>query len=599
MNHITNLTSYQYQNGINVTTSGNNEITQGQPDASNAHLNISNLHSGDIIQGKIMEMDGNQIKLMLNEGTILNARLEQEIQMLLGQKLFFAVQNNDSQISLSPLFENTAKQETGSVALKEAGLPITESNLKLVSLLMQEGLPIDKGMLGQLARQMNFYPSASMEELVQMQKLGLPINESNVNQFQQYLQNNSQMLQCITDVVNQVSDSVTQLIQQENFPDAKQMLIQVLEVFEAETEMPASNVVMENNNDKVSTPLQTNSTEIAQGEQKLQTDALPEGEAPSADILSKTPTNTDSTAIRDGLHQDNIPPGAEENQIMFSKETAAQDAIPLKSILTGKEMQDFMQNMKKLGMEEGLLRNAVDGKLNTGDILKHISQQLQENGIQNDDGIKQLVKSSFFKKILQSTIEKQWLLKPQDLTEEKCIERFYERLEKQTRQLQTGLEQNHLEQTPLAKTVQNMHSNINFMNDMNHMFSYIQLPLKLSQRNANGELYVYTNKKSLAKQGGDVSALLHLDMDYIGMLDIYIVLQNSERVSTNFKVEKEEVLELLETHMEELDKRLSERGYKLSSKVQVSEATQPVMQEILQDNTKKVPLVMYTFDAKA
>jgi hypothetical protein len=65
----------------------------------------------------------------------------------------------------------------------------------------------------------------------------------------------------------------------------------------------------------------------------------------------------------------------------------------------------------------------------------------------------------------------------------------------------------------MAKEVTNLRQNIDFMNQLNQMYTYIQLPLKMSNKTANGELYVFTNKRSLVKENGAVSALLHLNME--------------------------------------------------------------------------------------
>ena len=44
----------------------------------------------------------------------------------------------------------------------------------------------------------------------------------------------------------------------------------------------------------------------------------------------------------------------------------------------------------------------------------------------------------------------------------------------------------------------------------------------------DGELYVYTNKKNLADNDGNVSAFLHLDMDHLGPVDVYVAMQQQK-----------------------------------------------------------------------
>lgn len=585
MSYITNLNPYHYQQNINVSISGDRESVQTDSNSGVKTGSEHGLQNGDIIQGEIVETDGSQVKLMLNEGMVLTARLEQEIQLLLGQKMIFAVRGGKgSQISLSPLFENMSKQETGSTALKEAGLPINDMNLKLVSLLMQEGMSIDKSTLVQMSRQIGLYPDVPIEELVQINKLGLPVNEANISQFQQYTQNNHQLLQTISDVIEQIPDSYMLLAGQDNIRGANQMLIQILQTFESEDVSSQQNLVKDT--DTIITQNQdTDSLTISKPEPSFKSSMQAEITEVVKDTMQAI--GTDKAIV------------SSTGEIMEPSTTDSNEYIMSELPLNRTEMKELLHNLKQLGIDETTLKQMEAGRMDSPEIIRTIRRQIQSGLVPDTDISGHLLKSLSFKKVLHNAIEKQWLMEPQDLLEEKGVMRFYERLEKQTRQLLQGIEQNHLEQTPFAKAVQNMHANMNFMNDMNHMFAYIQLPLKLSQSNANSELYVYTNKKSLAKRSGDIRALLHLDMDHIGMVDIHIVLQNGEKVSTNFKVQDEEILDLLDSHMDELNRRLADKGYNLSSHVQICEVDRPVMQEILQDNKSSVPIAMYTFDARA
>ena len=50
-----------------------------------------------------------------------------------------------------------------------------------------------------------------------------------------------------------------------------------------------------------------------------------------------------------------------------------------------------------------------------------------------------------------------------------------------------------------------IHSNVEFMNQVNQMYTYAQIPLKMSGQHASGELFVYTNKKGTGagRKGSD------------------------------------------------------------------------------------------------
>ena len=149
---------------------------------------------------------------------------------------------------------------------------------------------------------------------------------------------------------------------------------------------------------------------------------------------------------------------------------------------------------------------------------------------------------------------------------------------------------------PLARTVANVGNNIDFMNQLNHMFAYVQLPLKLQGKNANGELFVYTNKKSLAKKDGSVSALLHLDMDHLGSVDGHVSLQN-QKVSTKFYLQDDQALDLIARNISVLNKRLEDRGYTMNAEFINKEENTTVMDEILKQGKNISALAGYSFDA--
>lgn len=154
-----------------------------------------------------------------------------------------------------------------------------------------------------------------------------------------------------------------------------------------------------------------------------------------------------------------------------------------------------------------------------------------------------------------------------------------------------------------AKSVQNLQNNVDFMNQMNHLFTYVQLPLKMAGNQAHGDLYVYTNKKSLANKDGNVSALLHLDMEHLGPMDVYVAMQKSQnKVSTNFTLRDEAALDLVAKHIHILNERLEKRGYSMNANFQLKEKNVPqtnVMREILTQNKNISVLSKTSFDMRA
>ena len=124
--------------------------------------------------------------------------------------------------------------------------------------------------------------------------------------------------------------------------------------------------------------------------------------------------------------------------------------------------------------------------------------------------------------------------------------RTYQKLGKQFKESVGSLEENGQSSSNAFQADDKFKPECGFLQQINQTYAYIQLPLHLRQgEHKTGELFVYTNKKNLAGKDGRVSALLHLDMEHLGPLDVYVALQDT-KVSTKFYVQNDTILDYLE-----------------------------------------------------
>ena len=207
--------------------------------------------------------------------------------------------------------------------------------------------------------------------------------------------------------------------------------------------------------------------------------------------------------------------------------------------------------------------------------------------------------SAMFEKIWDKQVSKHWMMDVETVMEKEKVKSFYDKLNGQVKELEQIFKNVNLEKSPAAKTIQNTASNLDFMNQLNQMHAYIQLPLKMANQNSHGELYVFANRKNRPRQDGKVSALLHLDMEHLGKLDVYVALEE-QKVSTNFYLEKEEYLDFLESHMDMLTGRLKKRGYICDVKTTLRNGeTEPVITTIEKQQGQPMLLSMQAFDVRA
>lgn len=249
-------------------------------------------------------------------------------------------------------------------------------------------------------------------------------------------------------------------------------------------------------------------------------------------------------------------------------------------------------------MPEELRTSVANGKISGQEFLKTVNQLLLKGALPDKESAFELLEGKAFKHILKNEMSRQWLLLPEEVANEHSVDKLYERLNSQMNRLNQALLESGRADTPLAKTVSNVTGNIDFMNQLNQMFTYVQLPLKMQNQGANGELFVYTNKKSLAKKDGSVSALLHLDMEHLGSMDVYVAL-NNQKVSTKFYLQDDKALDLIAQNIGILNERLESRGYSMNAEFINKEEKTNVMEEILKKDKNISVLAGYSFDARA
>ena len=566
-----------------------------------AQSEIRNMVPGQTIQGEVVGKEGNSVQIALDEETVLTARLERDLNIALGQVMSFEVKTNSgSQLFLAPLYANMANQATILKALSAAGLPESANNIRMVSNMMQEGMPIDRDSLAYVSRQLLDFPNADPASVIQMIRLGLPVSEINIGQFEAYKNYEHQILQSAGQIMEEIPQTFQELLAEGKDAEAVSFYEQIIKAFIG--------------------------TEGAEGQTEAGTQA---GEAASADnavggsageILAGTLAKTasdglaesgnmqDGEEILKGSHAEAEGKMKETLQEIGNQENAAQKTdreASTQAELSPKAWQRLGEMFQKLGADEALSKQIGNGSLSPKEVLTQLHHLLEGNPhtIREDfqEDIKMLFGSRAFRNLLEAGMKNDWLIKPEDVADKEKVEQLYERIREQTARMEAAFHMAGKADSAGAKSVQNLQNNVDFMNQMNHLFTYIQLPLKMTGNEAHGDLYVYTNKKSLAKKDGNVSALLHLDMEHLGPLDVYVTMQqNLNKVSTSFTVKDEEALNLIAEHIHVLNERLEKRGYSMKANFQIKEdGATNMMQEILDQNKNISVLSKTSFDMRA
>lgn len=557
---------------------------------------IRAMKPGQTLQGTVVNRNGNSVQIELAQDFSINAKIDQSVSLALGQMMSFEIKaNNGSLLSLAPLYTNTANTATILRALAAAGLPETAGNIEMVASMMEEGMPIDKESILSMSRQILDFPGQNLTSIIQMTKLGLPVTEANIEQFEHYMNANHQILGSVETIMDELPQVFRELMAAGKDNQAYAFYEAVLDIFTQEAE---GSVILQK---QVSGQMMEQQPVIQENV------AQTSGETSTQDT-AQTGTTAQSEEQLNGARQAQDDAQAMKAQadetVLHMADTTGEEG-GRQTVLTDRQWSGLADMLRNLGADEEMTGQIQKGEISPKEVLNLIRDLLPKAMHDQEAArvMERLLGGREFQNLLKSEIGKQWLIEPKEVADPKQVEQLYERVREQTIRLHQALAAVEKGDTPVAKSVQNLQNNVDFLNQMNHMYTYVQLPLKMLGNNAHGDLYVYTNKKNLAAKDGNVSALLHLDMEHLGPLDVYVTMQN-QKVSTNFTVQDDNILTLIEKHIGLLHDRLAKRGYDFKAQMQIKEQEEEgeqesIMRTILHQQKNISVLSRTSFDMRA
>lgn len=567
---------------------------------------VKSLVPGTTIQGEIIAKNGNEVQIRIDKDTVLQARLEQDVNVEEGQNIRFQVKNNGTTLTLSPLLTNTAQADNVYKALQMAGLPINESTVAMTDEMMKLGMSIDSRSLQNMFKDVVTHTDASATDVVFLHKMDMPLTESNLRQIQNYTELQHEVVKGMQDVTDALQGLINgtggaNVAAGGDIAAGADVAAGAAGV-DADTLTQYQNLVKELISDTLMGMLPDAAGAAGEGTGGNLTAGITgadlAGEVPAGGISGDALTAGITGADLTGEALADAPLSGNAVLIKGVLQDAAFSELLNNGLVTEEEAAGFLKEAAGLLTEKGITLSG-----NTTQEMMKALLDITAGNTQEAESLQRLFSGKVWKNLLESTVKMQWSLTPETLPKEGEVGKVYEKIIKSLHTLNETLQQSGAQNTALQESITNLSENIDFMNQLNQMYTYVQLPLKMQNGEKNGELYVFTNKRSLAEKDGEVSALLHLTMEHLGPLDVYVKM-NQGKVSTEFTVEKEETLLFLEKNMSILTDRLQKRGYDISCKMKVKdEAGEPEnpVERLLtekQNGTLSVH-AQYAFDVRA
>lgn len=567
----------------NQASASGAETLTGTKGVENLVSSLRSLTKGNIFEGTVSSMKNGRVTLALSSGQQISARIEGKVQLSLGQSMFFQVKSNDgSQIAIRPFsVEGTGANYTLLQALSAAGVPTESNYLSMVNRMMEEQMPIDRNSIQQMARMVNAHPEIDVQTLVQLNKLGITINEQNAAQFENYLDDK----QAITNDFDQLIEELPQVLESESL-SPQQMRNFGSEFLLALTD-GLEDVPLQNNG-FVSQEMLTES-----GAQNTIEKNITDGNSLEKSAILENGELLQTTEDRETVTQET----AIEQSVQQSESYSATPHT-LGALLDEKQLQNLNTMLGEL-LGTDATRYTKDSGV--AEVLKDIQQVLKDSLPIEREQIGKLFSSKEFVHMVKDTMQQQWTLQPQNLEADGTdkVTKLYDRMNAQLEKIVEALKSVGQENTGFAQTAADIQSNVEFMNQINQAYTYVQIPLQMSGQNASAELFVYTNKKALAEGDRELTAFLHLDLDHLGATDVSVKMKNKQ-VSTNFYLDDDASYQLISLNIDRLEKRLQEKGYQC--KVSVTNEAKHVnfVENFLKkDQPSAGQLHRYSFDMRA
>ena len=615
---------------------------------------VDRLTPGQIFEGSVTSVKGSQVVLSLSNGQNITARINTDLSFTEGQSVFFEVESNDgSTVMIHPVAAGTENNPTLLSALDSANLSVTERNLNLVNTMMQQKMPIDAKTLTAMSQLAASYPDADIKTLVTMKRLDFPITKEMITQFENYRASENTIREAAGNIAGQISstlsDSAISSSQAGSFLSAFTDVLDGLHSTRSLADTDASALVSglsaeaadlpEVLSDQPEFQPQATTVIISDSAEEAAPSAFSEGGAQNVSMDAQTAAVLSEENGAFSLTEEAVPsaeeqetraasgaaldsasaadPSAKENVQTVSPDVLSAenaydltleetDALPFNAPLrtlgasdyrtlsdTLKQIPGFFESNPQLFDDSGKLLEDLSSR----DILRAISESLT-TGKKSD--FSSLLSSGAFEKLLSDSLSKRWSLSPDQLAQTDSLKRLYSKIDlelstiSRAAETMTGRAENAISQS--ASLVQD---NISFINQVNSVYSYVQIPLKLSGQNTTADLYVYTNRNAHGREDGEVTAFLHFDLDHLGTTDISVKMRGNN-VRTDFFLADDASYELIRNNLHILEARLSDLGYSCQLTAENKGRNVNLITDVMEKDADRAGEIhRYSFDMRA
>ncbi|MCM1287076.1 MAG: flagellar hook-length control protein FliK [Clostridium sp.] len=569
---------YSGEQGVKVSTEQSQNTSQvGQAPVS-ANSAIAKVDVGQMFRGQILDITNNMVSISMEGKSVLTARMLDSVSLNIGDNILFQIQeNNGSSVLIKPQTESVEAMKDNAIfkVLDANGLMPTEKNYQIAEALMNKGMPVDKGHMQQMIQQSYKFPDASIDTLTALNKLGLEVNETNISQYQDYMNNSHQLSADLGRLAADIADFSTTAF--------------------AELGQSGS----------VSDLLALNQAILG---------IISDSQDISPEALQSIQVNPDAALVSEEIHEaGNFVP--EEGMLnSMQNESDALGSVNADTLgaeltrlaehtgMNREDINNIFDKLNKMGFDKEALVKVAKESDSPVKLMNNLDAIISNNAEKiPDEAIKDFFAAKEFNALVNEGTKRKLSLNPEEMENPKEIDELYGKIYDKTNRLMDIAQSGAGNSNNLSQSAKSVQERIDFMQNLNNMYVYAQIPVKTQSSEMNSDLFVYMNKKAMKDAKEEVSALLHLDMEHLGATDVHVSLHGST-VHTRFYVDDEISARIIDEHMTMLERAINENGLSLTNEVIAREpslTTKPnmVVDEMLGSELEQ-SVKRYSFDVR-
>ena len=556
-----NLQFNRYQTG-NVTGTRPETVVNNDTQVASGNVALAQAEQGQTFTGQIVDVNGSQVTIQMEGNLMLQARMSETVNLNMGDTIAFLVkENSGNTVMIQPLASDlqAMKNQTIFDLLEKNQLSPSDKNYQIAETLLNENMPVDRASMQKVLQQAYRYPDASIQTLVSMNKMQLPVTEQTIAGFEQYQTNQHVMMQALSGMTEEITAYMSE-------PDGMREMLQVLSDAQDLSVLNADAMLQE-------LEQTTGDALFAQG----QINAGMELQA------------TDMTG----------------NPLVLSAEQVF--AFAEKFGMTEEQLTDLTKQLQDMHFDAQTIQTLYTQSDTTMQLVNHLQALVAgaaDKSMIDAETMKAFFMSDGMKELLEAAVKEKFTLNPEKMQYPQEVSDLYKGIyEKMERLMQQMSGHTGSSGQQLSESAKGMQERIDFLQNLSNLFPYAQIPVRMEGRDGNADLFVYMNKKRMQEKKEDVSALLHLDMEYLGPTDVHVSLRGT-MVHTKFYVEDEESAKIIDAHMTQLEQVIAENGYSLTNEVIMREPTlhpetekNAVVKEMFGDDIEK-RVKRYSFDVR-